>query len=42
MIHKKRSFFFGFLLCAGIAQAQNVAINTDGSKANSNAILDIK
>src|SRR5687767_6139356 len=43
MIQKKRSFFLvGLLLCAGIAQAQNVAINTDGSKANPNAILDIK
>ena len=43
MIHKKRSLFFvGLCLCAGIVQAQNVAINTDGSKANSNAILDIK
>ena len=43
MIQKKRSLFLaGLLLCAGIAQAQNVAINTDGSKANPNAILDIK
>src|SRR5688572_9411914 len=42
MIQKKRTLIIGLLLCAAIAQAQNVAINTDGSKANSNAILDIK
>ncbi len=42
MIHKKRSLLIGLLLCAGIVQAQNVAINTDGSKANPNAILDIR
>ncbi|HEX6180600.1 MAG TPA: hypothetical protein VFZ47_05100, partial [Chitinophagaceae bacterium] len=43
MIHKKRSLFFvGLCLYAGIVQAQNVAINTDGSKANPNAILDVQ
>ena len=42
MIQKKRSLFLILLLCAGIAQAQNVAINTDGSKANPNAMVDIK
>jgi len=31
-----------FLLLNGKLRAQNVAINTDGSKANPNAILDIK
>ena len=31
-----------FLFLTGSIKAQNVAINTDGSKANPNAILDIK
>ena len=43
MIHRKRSFLFLCLfLYAGIMQAQNVAINTDGTKANPNAMLDIQ
>ncbi len=31
-----------FLLLTGNVRAQNIAINTDGSKANPNAIVDIK
>lgn len=42
MIHTRRSLLLAVLLYAGIVQAQNVAINTDGSKANPNAMLDIR
>ena len=42
MIQLKRSLVFALLFCALAVQAQNVAINADGSKANPNAILDIK
>src|SRR5689334_11340414 len=38
----KFSYAILFVFLTGNIQAQNLAINTDGSKANPNAIVDIK